>query len=168
MPAPRLSFLALASVILAACASGEPAAEADPLAETSRRQEPAGEPDPGHLSPEPQVAGTRWTLFGFATSDTIEPLPSGIEATLEFEQDRLAGSGGCNRYNGSYGRTETELIAGPIASTRMACPGPRMDVERRFLQLLGAPLRPQIRDGRLWLHHRDGSALVFEPQAETD
>lgn len=48
----------------------------------------------------------------------------------------IIGSGGCNNFFGSYTQNGRLITFGPLASTRKACPGPIMEAERDFLQLL--------------------------------
>ena len=72
---------------------------------------------------------------------------SGDAYRLEFGADRLSGQAGCNRLSGTYTVTGDRLTPGPIMSTRMACPEPRMGHERRAIQVLGGPLTVSYPDG---------------------
>lgn len=51
---------------------------------------------------------------------------------------RVSGSGGCNRFTGGWQQNGAMLNLGPIAGTMMACEGPKMEVEQRFLGTLEA------------------------------
>jgi len=42
------------------------------------------------------VQGTVWTLDELAS----EPIPDGVEVTLEYDGERIAGTSGCNQYSG--------------------------------------------------------------------
>ena len=87
------------------------------------------------------LINSRWTIA------EIDGRPVGEgEYRLDFGSDRISGVAGCNRFSGPYSRSGDTLRAGPLAATRMACPEPRMEQERRVLQLLGAPLRLQSDD----------------------
>lgn len=66
---------------------------------------------------------------------------------LQFFDGRLSGQAGCNRFSGSYAEAGGTLTAGPILSTRMACPEPRMSHERKLLRLLGGAVRMSYPDG---------------------
>ncbi len=56
---------------------------------------------------------------------------------MEFGADgRVSGSSGCNRFNGSVTVDGNALSFGPLASTRMACPGPLDAQERAFFGAL--------------------------------
>ena len=134
------------ALLLASCSGGEEAgdvAEAPTLAE---------------------LEGTEWRLTHFAEG---EPAPAEPAVTLRFEEGRVGGSGGCNRYFGTptAGETPGSLTFGPIGATRMACPEPAMSIETRFLSALETTTRIGLADGRLELGYARGDAsatLVFE------
>ena len=83
----------------------------------------------------PALSGSRWKIV------SIDGRPvSGDTYFLDFEDGRLSGQAGCNRFSGSYSEVRPSLRPGPMASTRMACPAPHMDNERRALRILSGPL----------------------------
>lgn len=56
---------------------------------------------------------------------------------MRFTADgRVSGTSGCNRFNGAVGINGDALKFGPLASTRMACPGPLDAQERTFFAAL--------------------------------
>ena len=61
--------------------------------------------------------GTSWTLVE-GTDITIHHDGA---MTLAFEGGRASGSGGCNRFTGSYQEDGESVSFGQAASTRMAC-----------------------------------------------
>jgi len=62
-----------------------------------------------------------------------------VQTTLVFDgEGRASGSGGCNRFTGSYTFDDGQLVFGPMAGTKMMCPEAVMDQEDRFHQALGA------------------------------
>ncbi|MFN7056793.1 META domain-containing protein [Hyphomonas sp.] len=67
-------------------------------------------------------------------------LAEGTKITLAFDgnAERIAGTGGCNRYNAGYDLTGEGISFGPAMSTQMACADPAMAQERVFLDTLGA------------------------------
>ena len=97
----------------------------------------------GPRVPPPNLVGSRWQIVSIG-GQTV----SGDDYIIEFEQDRLSGQAGCNRFSGPYTETRPTLRPGAIAATRMACSGPRMEHERRALQILSAPLSMNFLDGR--------------------
>jgi heat shock protein HslJ len=106
----------------------------------------------GPRVPPPNLTGSRWQIVSVGGQSV-----SGDDYFIEFGQDRLVGQAGCNRFSGPYSETRPTLRPGAIVSTRMACPGPRMEHERRALQILSAPLSMNFLDGRtLVLGNRAG------------
>ena len=95
-----------------------------------------------------------------------EPLAAGgPEATLRYDaaERRVGGSAGCNRYFGGLleGPEGGAFRLGPVGATRMMCPPPEMELERRFLEQLGATRRWERTGERLELSGETAS-LVFE------
>ncbi len=83
----------------------------------------------------PDLAGTEWLAFDIAGSAPVER----TRPSIRFGEDgRVSGSGSCNRFMGAWRRTDDglRLVFGQMASTMMACPGPIMAQEQRYLRLL--------------------------------
>jgi lactoylglutathione lyase len=103
--------------------------------------------------------GTEWALEG------------GEGQTLVFEDGRIAGFGGVNRYAGEYTLDGEELTLGPLAVTRMAGPPEAMASERRYLDALGRTARAAVEEGTLVLADGDGNELLrfaqSAPKGET-
>jgi heat shock protein HslJ len=129
-----------------------------------------------------------WTaalVLGFAPAALAQDLPAsawqvtGVGAfavtaddgvTLDFTDGQIAGRSGCNRYTGSVTLTALTpghgtLALGPVASTRMACPGRADEVERSFLGALGAVDAWRIEpDGALSLLAGDAPLISARPR----
>jgi heat shock protein HslJ len=95
-----------------------------------------------------------------------QPLPAGVEAPLIlFENDKVRGFSGCNRFTAPVAETKPgEIDIGPAAGTKMACPQPQMDLEQRFLSQLDAVNRYGYLAGQLALSWQSGDqvgVLVF-------
>lgn len=88
----------------------------------------------------PALDGTSWTMAG------ENPAP-----TIAFTAGRASGSTGCNRWTAETARQGAGVSLGMAAVTEMACPGPAMDTEARFLSILQATSVAEVR----------GDALVF-------
>jgi heat shock protein HslJ len=100
---------------------------------------------------------TSWRLS--ALSGQTDPLPG--TATLNFEDGRVHGSDGCNRFAGSYTSTGTEFRMGDdMISTNMACPEPVMRQAENFLQALKSARALLLGSERLVLLDADGNALA--------
>src|SRR5262249_55374295 len=71
------------------------------------------------LANPPDLAGTSWVLSSIAG----RTLQLGVTATAHFEDGRIQGTDGCNRYTMPYQASGPKLKIGPRgASTLMACP----------------------------------------------
>ena len=118
----------------------------------------------GKLSPV-VLASAKWRLVAM---DLDEEAPAEPPVTIVFRDEKVAGSSGCNRYMGSMvnGRMPGELSFGPLAGTRMACPREIMDIEKRYLDLLGRVTRFSFHLGKLALtsvdEDGDVHVLLFE------
>ncbi len=97
------------------------------------------------------ILETDWVLIeidGVAMSDGDERLRASIRVSARpdnLESDALiadaanctvTGNAGCNRYRGSCRVTAQAIAFGTLAVTRMLCPPPTMELERRFLAAL--------------------------------
>jgi uncharacterized lipoprotein YbaY/heat shock protein HslJ len=95
-----------------------------------------------------ELAGTEWvleTLAGEAFADDVRP-------TIAFDAGgRVAGSGGCNRYFGSYAVEGDAIVVGHLGATQMACAFEVMTQEDRFLDALGRVDHARLHEGRLLL-----------------
>lgn len=110
--------------------------------------------------PSDLFEGAEWTVHSLAG----RPLPEKVSVTISFlDDDRVAGSSGCNRFMGGYELTGEGLSFGQIAGTRMACPEPQMQTEQRFLALLQDVNRFEITpDGALLLITTDNKRIKAE------
>jgi len=82
------------------------------------------------------IAGKTWTLVAFGD----EPLEAGARApTISFENGRVSGFSGCNRYSGEAKETAPGVLSfGALAGTRMACAPAAMQIETTYLTALQA------------------------------
>ncbi len=83
--------------------------------------------------PSKTLAGTQWQLQALMG----ESIQSERPLTLEFDQLRLSGFAGCNRFAGHYTLgTDGSLGVGATSATKMACNEQRSLIEQSFLQQL--------------------------------
>ena len=81
---------------------------------------------------------------------------------LEARSRKVTGFGGCNRFNGTFERSGDALRLGPLASTRMACPGGSFD-ENQFLAALEATRSWRVLGTELTMFDEEGAvAARFE------
>ena len=64
----------------------------------------------------------------------------------------LVGNTGCNSFNGPYRATGNELVMGPFASTRRACPSDLGDFETIMMDALGKTRFYVVRLNELFLY----------------
>jgi heat shock protein HslJ len=109
------------------------------------------------------VKGVTWRLSRLGRNERV---PEGVKVTAVFEDGRVSGTGGCNRY--SAGVVETDpggFSIGPAASTRMACPDPAGGFEDRYFSALQTANRFGFLLGNLVLHYGKDDAretMMFE------
>ena len=86
----------------------------------------------------------------------------GIQGTITFGTDgSIGGRSFCNRYAGRYSLTGEGLAITNAASTMMACVGPAMELEDRFLAVLRKVARFQVTpEGALVLLANDGERIT--------
>ncbi len=118
----------------------------------------------GTLSLE-SLGGPEWVLSEIGRG---EPVPDPAEITILFHDDKVTGTGGCNRYFAAVtGDVPGELVFSGMGATRMACPEFAMDLERRYLNILAGASSYSFLGGRLVLgcDTDDGpAALIFTPR----
>lgn len=103
---------------------------------------------------------TRWVLASLSGGTITAPAP-----TLAFEEEgRVHGSSGVNRFGGDCTIDGTQIRFGSLMSTKMAGPPERMELERRYLEVLGKATRWSVTKGRLTLADAEGALAVFESE----
>ena len=105
------------------------------------------------------LIGLEETLWRLGSVDGVV-VPDVVEATALFTAGRVAGRGGCNRYTGLYAVDGAALTLGPIASTRMACPGAAGTVEGAFFAALERVAGYAVDGAVLALRDADGRPLL--------
>jgi len=113
----------------------------------------------------PDLNSTAWVLSSLPGRSLV----AGSSVTLRFEDGRVQGSDGCNRYTAPYTASDTTLQVGPTAaSTQMACAQPLMEQAEAFMRALVNARAYRIQSGQLELLGADGTMLAShapQPQA---
>lgn len=79
------------------------------------------------------LAGTNWELQKLGKDSVTSDRP----LSLNFDDSRMTGYSGCNRFFGSYtGSSDGVFSSGPLGMTKMACMGDRNLLEQRFFEQL--------------------------------
>lgn len=86
------------------------------------------------LKPSKPLEGTEFVL-------TELPEPGGLlrpvagRVSISFQEGKISGSAGCNRYFGTLQKGDGNAISfGPLGTTRKLCPPPEMETETTFLE----------------------------------
>jgi heat shock protein HslJ len=119
---------------LGACATG-PAPDS-PSATIALNQTQSSGPNRWELVRWQQPDGT---LRDIPHGDNGQPVIFEFSAGIDAAQGTVSGTSGCNRFTGSYGKTDTGIRFDRIAGTRMACPPPRMELESVLLTAMQTP-----------------------------
>ena len=109
------------------------------------------------------LEGSAWILAELPSETLLED----VTVTLAFEDGRVVGTDGCNRYHGSYTLEDGVLRLGKLAATMMACPDAIMRQARAFNAALERVRGARIDDGELLLLDADDIAVArFDPQSQ--
>lgn len=150
--------LAIAALGVLGCSASDPQAEQVEVAPVTTVDEvddtgaAASAQVTSHILDATELAG-EWLLEDLGGRGVMDM----VQTTLAFDgEGRVSGSGGCNRFTGSYTFTDGELSFGPLAGTKMMCPEAVMDQEDRFHRALGAVERVEM-DGPFLLIFEENS-----------
>jgi heat shock protein HslJ len=125
---------------------------------TPGSEQPAAETDP--------LANTSWQLSAIQSDEGETPVVAGSTVTLEFAAEgQVGGNGGCNTFGGTYQVQGDSLIFGELVSTLMACLDEQIQQqERQFLDALQSAQRFEVSADQLTVWFDDGnSQLIFVP-----
>lgn len=111
------------------------------------------------------LEGTHWHLIQLSGRPVTEAeQQSPAHLVLQTDDHRAVGSGGCNRFFGSYSLQGDSLTFGQLASTMMACLK-GMEVEQQLHDALTQTISWRITAGHLELLNETGVVIAaFEPR----
>lgn len=111
--------------------------------------------------PAKPLAGTTWRPVALSGVAGTKANP----VFLRFASaDQVSGSGGCNRFFGSYRQRADHVTISQLGTTRKACPSDIMWREQRFLELLRKTRRVKITGSELALMTLGGAVFLrLEP-----
>ena len=124
--------------------------------------------------PDRQIPKGRWVLTTFIepreakTGRTRHSRPTdvipGTEVTIEFREDGVSGSAGCNRYGALVSIDGQEITVEVATVTRTWCDDPAglMDQERLYLDIMSRARVYQIFGDRLALQTEESEQLLFQ------
>ncbi|AMW27900.1 MULTISPECIES: META domain-containing protein [Arthrospira] len=106
-----------------------------------------------------------WRLLFWTKSDSMIDVVAHSEVTLEFAENRISGTGGCNRLIGGYEVKDQQLEITTLASTSMACEPELMTQESQFMQALEGVQEFRTNGNNLVMTFQNASGsgiMVFE------
>ncbi len=126
------------------------------------------------LRTQDSIAGTAWRLV-MLYADSAGPLVAGEDTEAGFvwdpRENRLTGSGGCNRYSARAIMRGTTLVGAAVGATKRFCNATGvMEIEQQFFEVLGADIGLRLEaDTLFWSHGpRDVAAFVRRGPYPTD
>jgi heat shock protein HslJ len=116
------------------------------------------------IADSPSLDGTAWVLTSLAGHSV-----SGPAATGRFENGRVQGTDGCNRFSSAYTANGPAIRIGPKgATTQMACLPEVMKQAEAFAASLAGARTFRVNAGQLQLIGADGAILsTFAPQSQS-
>lgn len=107
------------------------------------------------------LEGSSWTV---ATIAGVEVLSQAIPDMRFDAEGQVSGTSGCNRFNGTFEQNDGSLFFGPMASTRMACPGEIGTQETAFFKAMSLVAHGKMTDTHLSLQTADGQEVMMLSQ----
>jgi copper homeostasis protein (lipoprotein) len=118
---------------------------------------------PATPAPQPALTETQWNLIELDGNPvTIHAGDTQPYIYLQAQGDRLSGSGGCNRFFGSYDVSGGSLQFHSVAQTLMACAGDSAAREPALLEALKLTTAYQISGDTLQLRVDDRVLARFQ------
>ncbi|MBA3869842.1 MAG: META domain-containing protein [Anaerolineae bacterium] len=107
------------------------------------------------------LANVHWVLVSMGP--TVAPVAAIADAAvnIDFTQQGVSGSSGCNQYSGTFIYNNNTLAFSPLVSTQLACADNIMAQESAYVAALQSATGYQIANGQLQITYADG-VLVFK------
>jgi len=125
-------------------------------------------PTPPSESPAPDQNQPNWRLTRWVQNNQPVSLLPEVPISLDWQQGRVSGSGGCNQFGAAYRLEGDRVIVDPLQSTRRACKGPIMEQEARFFAVLQQVRQVTLENNQqLTLTYGEeptAGSLVFSPR----
>ena len=110
-------------------------------------------------------AGVEWRPVAIAG----EPVPLDSDLRVRFLADgETHGFAGCNDFGGSFKRSDSRIVVGPLRTTRRACADDVMNRESAFLRALQSAASTEASTGELRVVGEGGEILLDLRPAEAD
>lgn len=119
------------------------------------------------LAPLSAHADGYMSLAGSELGEGSDTGPTSVMVKFE-AGDKVWGRLGCNRFTGTYRQDGERLRFGTFATTRMACPDPQMQTEKRVGDALMATRKADLGQLRLVLMDENGKELLALQRRDAD
>jgi len=107
------------------------------------------------------IEGVAWDVAAYAdASGVMTDAPVTVPMDARFDAGKVAGTSGCNQYNGPYTLSGSSLTVGPLASTKMLCDQIANDAEAAYLPALQKAATYTAEGGKLTIFDKDGKEVV--------
>lgn len=112
--------------------------------------------------------GKTWSLTSYAADGETKTVPAvvAVDATFDAATSTVSGSGGCNRYTGTYTADGAKLTFGPLATTMMACIGPVSAIETAYLANLANSATYTATADALTIYDASGASILVYAVAQ--
>ena len=108
------------------------------------------------------LEGPTWVVQEMSVDGAMTaPIPE-TPLFAVFEDGTVAGSSGCNSYNGSYEIDGNSMTIGPLATTRMACTPELLAQETLYLELLAQVDSYEVNGDELTMTSGDTVLIRFK------
>ncbi len=108
------------------------------------------------------LEGPTWVVQEMSVDGTMTaPIPETPPFAV-FEDDTIAGSSGCNSYNGAYQTDGDAMTIGPLATTLMACTTQLQGQETIYFELLAQTDSYEMSGDQLTMMNGDTVLIRFE------
>ncbi|MCU4676091.1 YbaY family lipoprotein [Catenovulum sp. 2E275] len=106
-----------------------------------------------------KLSNSQWYVAQINNMNIME----NTKVTVNFSEQKIYGSAGCNQYTADYQATAPEVHLSTIAVTKRACLSAELaEQESRFLTILGEVNRFKIENGTLILDDGQGNSLIAQ------
>lgn len=165
-----LGLIVVGALVVSACGDGDSAGDPVPT--------PGDTPsaDNGDDSGDRESIDGQWVLrSGSLDGEEIE-LVDGRDVTLDIDGDQIGGTAACNGYGGTLAvgdefESGDSFVVGELGWTEMGCEPEVMELEQRFLRVLGEVDSYELADTLSLARTGVGTSLTFErvvPVADTE
>jgi heat shock protein HslJ len=108
------------------------------------------------------LEGPTWVVQEMSVDGAMTaPIPDAAPFAV-FEDGTVAGSSGCNSYNGTYQIDGDSMAIGPLASTLMACTAELLGQETFYFELLAQTDSYEVSGDQLTLMSGDTVLIRYE------